>query len=350
MPINAGPEYGAAERKYHEAKTVAEKIKALEGMLKVAPSHKASEVLRAEIKTKISKLRQQLEKEKSSKKSGYQFAIKREGAAQVAICGVANSGKSYLLSKLTNAKPEIASYEFTTKMPEFGILDYHGIKIQAIEIPAVVKNFIYKENGPMFLSVARNSNLILLLVRTDSELEFLNDEFDKAKIKLNKRRPNVTVKKQAAGGINVIGRTKIPFGEIVERCRDFSIYNATVEFHEDVSAEDFADMLDSSTVFMPMITVRNKYADFNVDEIKEMIWANLGMIKVYTKAPGKEKDYPPVALKKNSTIRDLARFIHKDFLKNFRFARVWGSSKFNGQAVGLDYVLRDDDIVELHMK
>src|SRR3989344_5552970 len=148
MPVNAGPEYGAAERKYEEAKTIAEKIKALEGMLRVAPNHKSSENLRAGLKTKIAKLKQQVEREKKAKKSGFNIAVKRDGAAQIVICGLTNSGKSYLLSKLTNAKPLIAGYGFTTKMPEMGILDYFGVKLQVIEMPAITKDFVYKENGP----------------------------------------------------------------------------------------------------------------------------------------------------------------------------------------------------------
>lgn len=350
MPVNAGPEYGAAERKYEEAKTIAEKIKALEGMLKVAPSHKGAEVLRAGIKTKISKLKQQAEKEKSAKKSGYNFAIKREGAAQVVICGMTNSGKSYLLSKLTNAKPIIAEYEFTTIMPEIGILDYHGIKIQMIEIPAITSEFIYKENGPMFFSMIRNSSLIVFLAKSKYELDFLKSEFEKANIRLNKNRPNVVIIKEAAGGINITGNTKIPFNSIVNMCKNYSVYNATIEFHEDISASDFYDLLDPSTVFMPMLAIKNDFGEFDLTKIKEKIWGKLNLIKVYTKAPGKEKDYPPIAMKKNSTIKDLALFIHKDFVKNFRFARVWGSSKFPGQILGLDYVLNDNDVIELHLK
>lgn len=350
MPINAGPEYGAAERKYNEAKTIPEKIKALEGMLRVAPSHKGAEVLRAGIKSKISKLKHQLEKERTSKKSGHQYMIKRDGAAQVVICGLTNSGKSYLLSKLTNAKPAIASYEFTTKMPEVGVLDYYGVKIQVIEIPAITENFIDKENGAMFFSIIRNADLVVFVVRRDRDSDFLKSEFEKANIRLGKKKPNVVVKKQASGGINVVGNIKIPYSVIVEKCMNYSIYNAIIEFYDDVSLEDFVNVLSPATVFMPHIVVGNNLSEFDLDNIKGMIWKKLGLIRVYTKMPGKERDYPPVAMRIGSTIKDLAMFIHKDFLKNFRFARVWGSSKFPGQALGLDYMLKDNDVVELHMK
>jgi len=351
MPINAGPEYGAAERKYHEAKTPEEKLKALENLLRHAPSHKGSEVLRADIKLKISKLKLLMAKQKKiAKKSSHSFTIKKEGVAQVVICGLTNSGKSYLLSKLTNAKVAIADYEFTTKMPELGILDYLGIKLQLIEIPAITKDFMYKDKGPMFFSIIRNSSLVVFLIKQASEINFLKEEFEKANIRLDKKSPNVIIKKQASGGINVIGNTNIPYAAIVEKCKNYSIYNAIIEFHENISLADFDSLLNPSTVFLPLLIIKNDFKNFNLEDIKNNIWNKLGLIKVYTKTPGKEKDHPPIAMKQNSTIKDLAVFIHKDFLKNFRFARIWGSSRFPGQVLGLDYVLKDNDVAEIHLK
>ncbi|KHO53443.1 MAG: hypothetical protein QT09_C0013G0020, partial [archaeon GW2011_AR18] len=133
MPINAGYEYGEAQKKLAEAKTPEEKIKALENLLSVSPSHKGAEKLRQELKTKISKLKSKQEKEKSAKRGGRSIAIKKEGAAQVTLVGLTNSGKSTIIQKFTNAKPQIAEYEFTTKTAEVAIMDYHGVKIQLVE-------------------------------------------------------------------------------------------------------------------------------------------------------------------------------------------------------------------------
>jgi len=75
------------------------------------------------------------------------------------------------------------------------------------------------------------------------------------------------------------------------------------------------------------------------------------MIKVYTKEPGKKPKFPPIALKKDSTIKDLAKEIHQDFIKKFKFARVSGNSvKHQNQRCGLNHKLEDEDIVELHIK
>ena len=147
MPTNAGVGYSLALEEYNKAKTPSEKLKALEKVYSEAPKHKSSEKLLSEIKQKISKLKLKIEKERVKKSSGFSISIKKDGAAQIALVGVPNSGKSFILNKLTGAKVEIADYPFTTKMPEFGIMDYNGVKIQLVEVPAIFPNFYESEKG-----------------------------------------------------------------------------------------------------------------------------------------------------------------------------------------------------------
>ena len=277
MATNPGYEYANALKKYHEAKTVNEKLKALHEMLQTAPKHKSAENLLADIKAKIAKYKKMVEKEASQKKGKTKFSIKKEGSATICIVGTTNSGKSTLLKDLTNAKPEIAPYPFTTKKPEVGTLDYNGIKLQVIEIPSIVKNFRDTKNGLAFLSIIRMSDLVILMFNNAKEKKLLEDE----------------------------------------------LYDLDI----------------------PILTYTNQ------SNLNDKIWNKLGLIKVYTKQPGKEKDYPPVALKKNSTVRELAEHVHKDFVRKFKFARVWGKSvKFDSQRVGMDHIMQDNDIVELHIK
>ncbi len=281
MPINATYEYEVAQKKFDEAQTVSEKLKALQDMLSKAPKHKGTGNLLKNIKEKIKKYKDLIDKEKKTKKGSSFFSIKKEGAARIAIIGLTNSGKSTLLSKLTNAKPLILQTEFTTKLPEIGVMDYEGIKLQMIEVPAIVKNYNEINHGLFFLSLIRESDLIIVTLKDKSNLELIKK---------------------------------------VLREND----------------------IDKRLLF---------YQNDDLEEFRNDIWKSLNLIKVYTKQPSKEKDYPPIAMKKESKIRNLAEIIHKDFIRKFRFARVWGNSiKHQGARVGLDHLLNDEDIVEVHLE
>jgi len=304
MPVNADYKYNAAEAKYKEAKTDTEKLRTLEEMLSVAPSHKSSETLRAQIKTKISKLKTKLEKERKQKKGGQSIQIKKEGAARVVIIGLVNSGKSYVLSKITNAKPLIAPYEYTTQKPEIGTLNYEGIILQVIEIPAIFSGFTSSTNGPMYFSFIRDSNLAVIVLdgskNPEADLKIIEKEFRDHRLKLGKEY----------SGINCL----------ILINKEFKYINT---IHKVTSLE----------------------------HAKDEIWKKLDLVYVFTKTPGKKADYPPVALKKGSTVQDLALTVHKDFIKNFKNARIWGKNvKHQGSNIGLNYILNDGDIIEFHLK
>ncbi len=291
MPTNVNFEYENAEKKFHQAQTTSEKLKALQEMLSTAPSHKGGENLRNSIKQRIAKIKDQ--QGKQSQKSGGKFSIKKEGSATIAIIGIPNSGKSTLLKELTKAKVQISSYPFTTIKPEVGIMDYHKVKIQVIELPAIVKNYTSTENGNTFLGILRLADLIVLLLN-------LNQDPDK-QIRMIKKE------------------------------------------------------LREGQIDIPLIIhgINKKGQPYYLDKekINDSIWKGLNLIKIYTKMPGKPRETKPISLEKGSTIRDLATHVHKDFLKDFTFARVWGNSvKFARQRVGLEHKLKDDDIVELHLK
>lgn len=264
MPVNAPSEYFAAEAKFHSAKTKEEKIAALEEMIRLLPRHHGSETAIAQLKSRLAKLKKESEK---SSKGSRGISITKEGEAQVCVVGYTNSGKSSLLRKLTSAKPAVADHPYTTTKPEVGMLNYKGVMIQLVEIPATFE--------PRFISIARTSDLILILARHE------NEERDLKKF----------------------------------------------------LAENF---IRSKHIFA------NPFAE-PPDMIKEKIWHNLGLIVVFTK---KGKVKTPMALSSGSTVRDFALRVHKDFVRNFRFARIYRGGR-TIQA-GLDYRLQDDDIVEIH--
>ena len=182
MPVNPGIEYQLAEEEFHKASDINEKLKALKKMMATVPRHKGSEKLQQEIKRKIAKHKSLIEKSKKTKK-GKSLGIKKEGAATICIVGTTNSGKSTLLTKLTNAKSLIAPYPFTTKKPEIGTLDYEGIKLQVIEIPAIVENFIETKNGHFLISIINMANLLILTFNNKDELDLIERELKDFNIK-----------------------------------------------------------------------------------------------------------------------------------------------------------------------
>ncbi len=275
MATNLTPQYQKAEEAYRQARTFSEKLEALQNMLREIPKHKGTEAMQQQIKQRLAKLREMEKKQRQQKKGSHGFALKREGDALVVLVGPVNSGKSTLLNQLTGAHAEVADYPFTTTMPEMGVMDYHGVKIQVVEIPAIVLGFYRTKMGPSFLSLIKQADLMVLLFRTPEE-----------KALLDKELMDVAVPRL--------------------------IYN---------QQQDFPDV----------------------------IWQHLGLMKVYTKQPGKKREEKPLALKRGATVRDVAQIVHKDFLQRFTFARIFGLSvKFAGQMVGLDHLLQDDDTVELH--
>jgi len=387
MPTNVTAEYLAAEEEYRNAKGIPEKIRALEKMYATVPKHKGTEKLRLQIKRKLSELRKELEKQRQMKKGGgYSFSVRKEGAAQIVLAGLPNVGKSSLLKALTNVDLDVADYAFTTIEPIPGMMHHKDVQIQLVEVPGLVEGAaLGKGMGPQLLSVIRNADAIAVVVDLSrdpvEQMEVLLKEFERAGIKLNKRRPRVEIKRTASGGVVINGVENIK-GDVKEAKRmvyEERIHSAEITVKEPVTLEDFADALDDSLVWKRAIIIANKgdapgsrenyerlveaYGDrfkivpvsakrgMELDRLKDELYDLAGIIRVFTKSPGEEPAYPPVPLKKGSTVMTLAQRIHKDFAKNFRYARVWGPSvKFPGQRVGADHVLGDGDIVEIHVR
>lgn len=299
MPINAGPEYATAEKKYFAAQTLEEKIIGLEEMIRTAPKHKSSENFVAELKKRLIKLREKQEKDRT-KKGGGRVGIKKEDM-QLVIIGLANSGKSSLLNALTNVKSEIGDYVFTTKRPIVGIMDYYGTKIQVIDIPAVESE--YYDRG-----LVNNADLILIMI-TDLE------QIDKIKSILDRSR-----------GKQII------------------VFNKTDLISEKEKRKVTATLQSKKYNFVLISAKENE----NLEELKNKIFQGFGKIRVYTKEPGKETDRDkPLILFPDASVNEVAKKVLRGFSNNIKEIKIWGpSSKFPGQKVGLKHKLKDLDIVE----
>ena len=298
MPINAHPEYLAAEKEYIAAETLEDKIEKLKKMISLAPAHKGAENLRAQLRTRLKKFLEKKDKEKKSRGSSKK-GIKKEDM-QVVIIGFTNSGKSSLLSKLTNTSPKIADYSFSTKNPEIGMLDHNEVQIQLIEIPAV-------ESENFDKGLANSADTLLLLVTNLDQIKDLQNILDKAQgkkiIVLNKSDKLSALEKRKASA--TLQSKKYNF--VLISCK-------TLE---------------------------------GLEDLKEKIFQSFDKIRVFTKEPGKEKSPKPVILSPGSTVRKIAEKILKGLAPRVKETKIWGpSSKFPGQKVGLNHVLKDLDTVE----
>ncbi len=353
MTTNPGPEYFLAQEKYDAAKTPEEKLRYLQEMYKHAPKHKASEKMVAELTWKISQLKKEAErqKEQSSKKGGgYSLNVKKDGAGQIAIVGMPNSGKSQLLKTLTGADVEVAEYPFTTTEPAIGMMPYNGVQVQLVEVPALVQGSSEgKANGTQLLSVVRNADAIIIICREPSEAQVIVQELKNASIIVTKKKPRVFINDTEFSGITIGGKQhlKMPEAELVDVLKKRGTFKASVMLEEPTDMATLLEALDTSLDYKNCLAIKTlEWKD--TPELRAKIFGLLEKIIVYTKKPGQDADTgQPLLVRKDATVSEAAELVHKDIAKNLKFAKVWGSAKFPGQRVAKEYVLQNGDIVEL---
>jgi small GTP-binding protein len=388
MPANVTPEYLKAEDTYKSAKTPKEKIVALELMLSTIPKHKGTEKMQLQIKRNLSKLKKEVEKEKELKKGGSggtSFFVRKEGAAQVALAGLPNSGKSTILNKLTGKDVDIGHYAFTTVKPTPAMLQYKGIQIQLVDMPGLIEGVsLGKGMGGPLISAIRAVDAIIITVDLSidpvKDLELILNELEAKGLRLNKKVPNIEIQKQPTGGIEIIGENflvECNSQDVKKILQEERVHNAIITIKEPVTLTDIFEVLDSSLEYKRAIIVGTKgdlpgskeglerlqkhvinfkiipvsaINHVNLDILPSEIFSILGIIRVYTRSPGGKIDNEAMPMKIDSTALDAAKKVHKNLYKNFKFARVWGdSAKFDGQKVGPEHVLRDGDIIEIHI-
>jgi ribosome-interacting GTPase 1 len=358
MPSNVSLEFAEAQKKYYAASTDEEKLACLMEMKSTAPSHKGAENLRAEINRKIAALKSSIERQKSSatkKGSAPTMYVRKDGVGQIAIMGMPNTGKSWLLNKLVGKEiAEEEKYEFSTYKPEPGMMPYEGGLIQLVELPAIIEGSSSgKAQGKEIISLARNSDAIVVL-GNNKQREIVKKELENAKVYLNKTRPKIKVKSSSFRGIQISGMEHLKFKkeQLVGYLKNIGHANASVIINGDInSIKDVSEALNESIVYKKAIFVdAYDLTEHKMVDLKDQMFLMLDKILIYTKKPGEDAEMTdPMALKVGSTLQDIAKHLHKDFAKKLKFAKVWGSTKFPGQRVGPDYVLKNKDIVEINI-
>jgi ribosome-interacting GTPase 1 len=297
-------------------------------MLTIMPKHKGTDKLRADLRKRISKLKTAPQSKKGLGKRESAFHIDKEGAGQVVVVGPANVGKSALVARLTNANPEVADFPHTTWNPLPGMVPVENIQIQLIDTPPLNEEYM----EPEMMDLIRRSDLILVVVDLQTDpVQQLEDSvalLDAHRIvpyRFKERYPETH------------GLTFVPF---------LVLANKNDDEDAEENFEIFRELLEDD---WPMASA-SMTTGRNLEQLKDALVERLNIIRVYSKAPGKEPNFTaPFTLKKGSTVADLAAKVHKDFVDNFKLAKVWGTAVFDGQMVQRDHVLQDGDIVELHL-
>ena len=327
MPANLTPEYFKAEQWFREATTTEEKILATEKMLQVIPKHKGTDHMRAELRRKLSKLKE--ESEHHAAAHGKQidiFHIPKTGAAQIALLGLPNSGKSSIVAALTNAKVNVADFPFATSVPVPGMIQFEDIKFQIVDTPPITADY----SAPGQVVIYRSCDIIGVVIDLSAEIiEQIIVCFDFLKahnLIANEQTPAEDTKSSLFAKRIIYFATKLDIAKpgAVEEIQQLS----PVKFN-----------------IYPISTTTAE----GLGEIPKIFFKESNLIRIYTKPPGKKPDYStPFTLPAGSTVLDLAKTIHKELADKFKAARIWGTDVYSGQNAPRDHVLNDKDVVELH--
>jgi small GTP-binding protein len=383
LPANLPPQAKAAERRYIEAKILPDKIKYLQEFISTIPEHKGNEKMRGYLRRRLAQLKDELEDQKKRKAAGGGrggFSFKKEGAAQLVILGMTGSGKSSLLMQVTNAKSEVADHSFTTKQPVPGMMHFEDIQFQLIDTPAVFKNVRNGAWGSQLMSLARNADgLLILLDAKDAagQFQLIFNELTSAGITIDKKVTKIDIEKTTGGGIQIActGRITCKVKEIEQALKELGIHNAIVRIWGDARPKDIEDALDQTRIYKPSLIIVNKVDNYpgavenfnlecnrkaigvstitriGLDSLGKNIFTALGIMRIYTKGSGGAVAQKPIIVKIGAKVDDIAKIIHSQFYRNFKYAKIWGNSvNFNGERVGAEHELADKDVLEIRIK
>jgi len=330
MPANLTPEYRKAEEEYRRTGAPDEKLRCLQHMLRVIPKHKGTDKLQADLKHKIARFRDAVDRQQ--KKRGPSYRVRPEGAGQIMLVGPPNSGKSAILAALTHAEPDVADYPCSTREPVPGMVEVKGVQVQLVDLPPVwrehCESFVFDN-----IRAADAALVVIDLAAPDpvAAFEELKLFLSEKHIVLDPiRLDDCSCSERSPGEIEfvpVLNKKDLdPDGELCEMV---------------------VGMLEAGT---PPLVVSAGTGE-GLETVRRAVFELLHVIRIYAKEPGEDPDMSaPFTIPIGGTVLDFAAVVHRDFVDNFRSARVWGSAKYDGQVVQRDHVLRDGDVVELNMQ
>ena len=328
MPANLTPQYLEAERRFRDAKSIEGKLAALDEMMAVIPKHKGTEHLRGDLKRRYAKLKEEAEQARR-RRGGFSVSVDREGAGQVVLLGPPNTGKSALVAALTKCSTEVGEYPFTTRKPIAGMMPFVNIQIQLVDLPAISDTYM----EPWVPSLVRPADLCLLVadLASGTVLE------DVEQVLAILERGKLTLVPPADSEAPAVGWA---------RKRTVLVANKV----DAPEAGDALEILRSVYEGRYAVCVVSAQTGQGLELLRRAIYDGLSVVRVYCKPPGEDPSMKsPVVLPRGSTVVEMAESIHKDFAHQLKYARIWGSGKFDGQRVQRDYIVQEGDILELHI-
>lgn len=332
MAANLTPQYLEAERKLKTAKTPQERLEIMQEMMALMPKHKATEKLQAGLKAKISKLKEEIDRQPASKRGGTTHLVPKQGAGQVIVIGAPNSGKSSLIKALTGADPEIGEYPFTTRVPAPYMMKYGNTRVQLVDLPPMTGELMESWQIEL-VKISDAALMVANLADPDapSQVESLAAKLKEKRVEFV---PEDFVFPEEEMGPPVFRKRTL----LVGNKTDLEAGGENLEMLRMFFAEKWT------------IVPASAAAGDGIDGLKARIFGLLHVIRVYSKVPGKKVDSgEPFILKRGSTVIDAARVVHKDFAEKLNYARLWRANALNGLMVNRDQVLEDEDVLELHL-
>lgn len=315
-----------AEKWYKSATSTDEKILALERMLAVIPKHKGTDHLRADLRKKLSKLKDAGTQKKGGGTHVDIFHVPRSGTGQIVLIGAPNCGKSSIVAALTNAKVTVADFPFATNAPVPGMVAFEDIKIQLVDMPPITADY----SAPGQVGTYRNCDLIAIVIDLSADVldqvGICMDFLEERSLLIDGETPAQDDQGNALGKKAFCICTKSDIAEpgAMESLKELIEY--PFEFVE-ISVETGDGLEELTTTFFRLLDI----------------------IRIYAKPPGKPADMTdPFTLPAGSTVMDLAYTVHRHLAEKLKFARIWGTGVHDGQNVQLTHVLNDRDVIELH--
>jgi ribosome-interacting GTPase 1 len=343
MPANLSPEYKDAQEAFRRARGPQEKLECLREMLRTIPKHKGTEHLQAEIKTRIKELTDEIGgPRRGGAHGGPDLTVRHEGAAQAALVGPPNSGKSSLHARLTGSHAVVGPYPFSTKFPLPGMLPHEDVQFQLVDLPPVAEDYM----EPWMGGTLHNADAVLLVVDlTDpacvEQLGAVQKRLEEKRVSLIERisvplAPPVSGAEHDA--LDDPFRVHLPALLLASKTDALADPEAELEVFRQLASVRFPSLAVSATT------------GHNLAAIGPALFDVLAVVRIYSKVPGHPADLGrPFTLRGGGTVRDVAQQVHRGLAAELKFARIWGpSAEFEGQQVSADHVVKDRDVVELH--